>query len=146
MQFWLLTDQKITRELIRVSSNIQSQVDQVSQAVSFLRTTLESNRMEDLTDALAKAQAALDQINAYQGGVEQLKKDISALEPSLKQEIEDKLQKSGVDHQVNGELIKLAMQKNAALQAFMAQQSDSATYSSSGSIPNLTGGVLSRKV
>jgi hypothetical protein len=40
----------------------------------------------------------------------------------------------------------LAMQKNAALQAFMAQQSDSATYSSSGSIPNLTGGVLSRKV
>jgi flagellar biosynthesis/type III secretory pathway chaperone len=102
--------------------------------------------MEDLTDALAKAQAALDQINAYQGGVEQLKKDISALEPSLKQEIEDKLQKSGVDHQVNGELIKLAMQKNAALQAFMAQQSDSATYSSSGSIPNLTGGVLSRKV
>lgn len=126
--------------------SIQSQVDQVANAVSFLRNTLENNRIDDLTDALAKAQAALDQMNAYPGGVEQLRKDITALEQPLRQEIEDKLQKAGVDHQINGELIKLAMQKNAALQAFMAQQSDSATYSSSGSIPNLTGGVLSRKV
>ena len=126
--------------------SIQSQVDQVANAVSFLRNTLENNRIDDLTDALAKAQAALDQMNAYPGGVEQLRKDITALEHPLRQEIEDKLQKAGVDHQINGELIKLAMQKNAALQAFMAQQSDSATYSSSGSIPNLTGGVLSRKV
>jgi flagellar biosynthesis/type III secretory pathway chaperone len=129
-----------------VTYSIQSQVDQVANAVSFLRNTLENNRIDDLTDALAKAQAALDQMNAYPGGVEQLRKDITALEQPLRQEIEDKLQKAGVDHQINGELIKLAMQKNAALQAFMAQQSDSATYSSSGSIPNLTGGVLSRKV
>jgi flagellar biosynthesis/type III secretory pathway chaperone len=129
-----------------VTYSIQSQVDQVANAVSFLRNTLENNRIDDLTDALAKAQAALDQMNAYPGGVEQLRKDITALEHPLRQEIEDKLQKAGVDHQINGELIKLAMQKNAALQAFMAQQSDSATYSSSGSIPNLTGGVLSRKV
>jgi flagellar biosynthesis/type III secretory pathway chaperone len=129
-----------------VSSAIQTQVNQVAQAVSFLRAVLEEDRMDDLADALAKAQAALDQMNSYPGGVEQLKKDISLLEEHLKTEIEDKLQKAGVDHQINGELIKLAMQKNAALQAFMAQQSDSATYSSSGSIPNLTGGVLSRKV
>jgi flagellar biosynthesis/type III secretory pathway chaperone len=129
-----------------VTYSIQSQVDQVANAVSFLRNTLENNRIDDLTDALAKAQAALDQMNAYPGGVEQLRKDITALEQPLRKEIEDKLQKAGVDHQINGELIKLAMQKNAALQAFMAQQSDSATYSSSGSIPNLTGGVLSRKV
>lgn len=129
-----------------MSSAIQTQVNQVAQAVSFLRAVLEEDRMDDLADALAKAQAALDQMNSYPGGVEQLKKDISLLEEHLKTEIEDKLQKAGVDHQINGELIKLAMQKNAALQAFMAQQSDSATYSSSGSIPNLTGGVLSRKV
>ncbi len=129
-----------------MSHSIQSQVDQVANAVSFLRDTLENNRIDDLTDALARAQAALDQMNAYPGGVEQLRKDITALEMPLRQEIEDKLQKAGVDHQINGELIKLAMQKNAALQAFMAQQSDSATYSSSGSIPNLSGGVLSRKV
>jgi hypothetical protein len=129
-----------------VSSAIQTQVNQVAQAVSFLRAVLEEDRMDDLADALAKAQAALDQMNSYPGGVEQLKKDISLLDEHLKTEIEEKLQKAGVDHQINGELIKLAMQKNAALQAFMAQQSDSATYSSSGSIPNLTGGVLSRKV
>ncbi|MBU3599787.1 hypothetical protein ICN28_04560 [Polynucleobacter sp. 30F-ANTBAC] len=129
-----------------MSSAIQTQVNQVAQAVSFLRAVLEEDRMDDLADALAKAQAALDQMNSYPGGVEQLKKDISLLDEHLKTEIEEKLQKAGVDHQINGELIKLAMQKNAALQAFMAQQSDSATYSSSGSIPNLTGGVLSRKV
>ena len=129
-----------------MSHSIQSQVDQVANAVAFLRSTLEANRIDDLTDALAKAQAALDQMNAYPGGVEKLRKDITALDQPLRQEIESKLEKAGLDHQVNGELIKLAMQKNAALQAFIAQQSDSATYSSSGSIPNLTGGVLSRKV
>lgn len=129
-----------------MSHSIQSQVDQVANAVAFLRSTLEANRIDDLTDALAQAQAALDQMNAYPGGVEKLRKDITALDQPLRQEIESKLEKAGLDHQVNGELIKLAMQKNAALQAFIAQQSDSATYSSSGSIPNLTGGVLSRKV
>ena len=87
--------------------SIQSQVDQVANAVSFLRNTLENNRIDDLTDALAKAQAALDQMNAYPGGVEQLRKDITALEQPLRQEIEDKLQKAGVDHQINGELIKV---------------------------------------
>ena len=129
-----------------MSHSIQSQVDQVASAVSFLRVTLENNRIDDLTDALAKAQAALDQMNSYPGGVEQLRKDITALDQPLRQEIEDKLQKAGVDHQVNGELIKLAMQKNAALRATVAQQSAEATYSDRGHVPSVLGSLLSRKV
>jgi hypothetical protein len=40
----------------------------------------------------------------------------------------------------------LAIQKNAALQAYVAQQSDSATYSNKGSIPGVGSGILSKKV
>ena len=99
-----------------------------------------------MTDALAKTQVALDELNAYPGGIEQLKMDIDQLPSPLKEEVNAKLEAATLDHQINGELIRLAIQKNAALQAFIAQQSDSATYSSSGNVPGLGTGTFSKKV
>ena len=99
-----------------------------------------------MTDALAKTQVALDELNAYPGGIEQLKMDIDQLPSPLKEEVNAKLEAATLDHQINGELIRLAIQKNAALQAYVAQQSDSATYSNKGSIPGVESGILSKKV
>ena len=99
-----------------------------------------------MNDALANTQAALDELNAYPGGIEQLKLDIDQLPSPLKEEVSAKLELATLDHQINGELIRLAIQKNAALQAYVAQQSDSATYSNKGSIPGVGSGILSRKV
>jgi hypothetical protein len=38
------------------------------------------------------------------------------------------------------------MKKNAALQAVIAQQSESATYSDLGQVPNVLGSLLSKRV
>jgi hypothetical protein len=56
------------------------------------------------------------------------------------------LNQASVNHRVNGELIKLAMQRSAALQSFVAQQSLGATYEIGGSIPGASGSLLSKKV
>lgn len=127
-------------------TDIQSQITVMADAVGHLRKTLEANDIDGLADALAKTQTALDQVNAYPGGTDQLKKDLDLLQSPVKEEVLARLEQATVDHHVNGELIRLAIQKNAALQAYIAQQSDSATYSSKGGVPGIGSGVFSRKV
>ncbi len=122
------------------------QIRQVASALAHLRSRLEQDDLDGLMDALAKTQAALDQLNAYPGGIEQLKRDIDSLASPLREEIQKTLESATLDHQINGELIRLALQKNAALQAYIAQQSDSATYSNKGAIPGVGSGILSKKV
>ncbi len=118
----------------------------MASALAHLRSRLEQDDLDGLMDALAKTQAALDQLNAYPGGIEQLKRDIDSLASPLREEIQKTLESATLDHQINGELIRLALQKNAALQAYIAQQSDSATYSNKGAIPGVGSGILSKKV
>ena len=129
-----------------MSSNPAVQIDQVASSLAHLRSRLEQNDIDGLGDALAKTQTALDELNAYPGGVEQLKLDIDQLPSPQREEVSAKLDAANLDHQINGELIRLAIQKNAALQAYVAQQSDSATYSNKGAIPGIESGILSRKV
>ena len=129
-----------------MSSNPAVQISNVASCLAHLRLRLEQNDIDGMTDALAKTQVALDELNAYPGGIEQLKIDIDLLPSPLKEEVSAKLEAATLDHQINGELIRLAIQKNAALQAYIAQQSDSATYSNKGSIPGVESGILSKKV
>ena len=128
-----------------MSSNPAVQISHVASSLAHLRLRLEQNDIDGMTDALAKTQIALDELNAYPGGIEQLKRDIDQLPSPLKEEVNAKLEAATLDHQINGELIRLAIQKNAALQAYVAQQSDSATYSNKGSIPGVESGILSKK-
>jgi len=129
-----------------LSSNPAVQISNVAACLAHLRLRLEQNDIEGMTDALGKTQIALDELNAYPGGIDQLKADIEQLPSPLKEEVKAQLEAATLDHQINGELIRLAIQKNAALQAYIAQQSDSATYSNKGSIPGVESGILSKKV
>ena len=129
-----------------MSSNPAVQIGNVASSLAHLRLRLEQNDIDGLDDALVKTQAALDELNAYPGGVDQLKIDIDQLPSPQREEVKAKLEAATLDHQINGELIRLAIQKNAALQAYIAQQSDSATYSNKGSIPGVESGILSKKV
>ena len=82
----------------------------MASALAHLRSRLEQDDYDGLMDALAKTQAALDQLNAYPGGIEQLKRDIEQLPSPLNDEIRATLEAATLDHQVNGELIRLALQ------------------------------------
>jgi hypothetical protein len=89
---------------------------------------------------------ALDAINQYPGGAEKLKEAIGQFPEDQKQMLMSLLDEASVNHQINGDLIRLAMQRSAAMQSFIAQQAPSATYDSEGGVPGSVGGVLSRKV
>jgi hypothetical protein len=75
-----------------------------------------------------------------------MKSDINQYPEEQKQILHGLLDQASVDHQINGDLIRLAMQRSAAMQSFIAQQAPGATYGSDGEVPGAVGGVLSRKV
>jgi hypothetical protein len=131
---------------------LETLVLQVSQAVKDLRLALESNEIDTLEAILVQTSRALEAINGYAGslqakeGVDQLKNDILALPETDSKRLMSALEQASIDHQINGELIKLAMQRSAALQSFVAQQSLGATYEIRGGIPGVSGNLLSKKV
>lgn len=121
-------------------------LQKIAGAVKDLRSALETNDMDRLPAALDLTNVALDAINQYPGGVEKLKTDISQFPEEQKRGLLSLLDEASVNHQINGDLIRLAMQRSAAMQSFIAQQAPSATYDSEGGVPGSVGGVLSRKV
>jgi flagellar biosynthesis/type III secretory pathway chaperone len=117
-------------------------LDEVVQAVSGLRQLLEQQRLTELEPALVNTQLAVNKLNAYPGGVAGLRTAIEALPDGLREQALEKLQRARQDHDVNAELIRLAMQRNAALQAYAAQSSAAATYSSEGGVSMVNTGSL----
>jgi hypothetical protein len=120
----------------------QALVEQVSSAVSELRTTLENHELPGLETAILNSQMALKALEDHPGGVEGLRKLIATFSEEQQAQLNSRLAQARTDHQLNSELIRLAMQRNAALQAYAAQSSAGATYSSEGGISFLGGGQL----
>jgi flagellar biosynthesis/type III secretory pathway chaperone len=121
-------------------------LEKIDTAVKGLRTALEANDMDRLPNALELTNLALDSIYGYPGGVEKLRGDIKQFPEGQKEKLVSLLNETSTNHQINGDLIRLAMQRSAAMQSFIAQQAPSATYGSDGGVPGSVGGVLSRKV
>jgi len=130
----------------RSFDGMQAFLNKIAGAVLDLRSALEANDMDRLPAALDLTNVALDAINQYPGGAEQLKLDIGQFPEDQKKSLMSLLDEASVNHQINGDLIRLAMQRSAAMQSFIAQQAPSATYDSEGGVPGSVGGVLSRKV
>ena len=125
---------------------MQSFLQKIADAVENLRSALEANDVDQLPAALDQTNIALDAINQYPGGAQKLKEDIALFPQEQQQALMTLLDEASVNHQINGDLIRLAMQRSAAMQSFIAQQAPSATYDSEGGVPGSVGGVLSRKV
>ena len=123
-------------------TDILSLLRQVGHAVAQLRQTLEQLELPGLESAVQEAQAAVDSLNAFPGGLVGVRQSIQALPSPQKEEALRTLDKARLDQDVNAELLKAAMQRNAALQAYAAQASASATYSSEGGVPVSGTGTL----
>ena len=117
-------------------------VEQVATAVAELRTTLENHALPGLEEAILNSQMALKALENHPGGVEGFRQLIATLPEEQQQQLNARLTQARDDHQLNTDLIKLAMQRNAALQAYAAQSSAGATYSSEGGVSFLGGGQL----
>ena len=117
-------------------------VEQVAIAVAELRTTLENHELPGLEAAILNSQMALKALENHPGGVEGLRQLIATLSEDEQTQLNARLEQARADHQLNSDLIRLAMQRNAALQAYAAQSSAGATYSSEGGVSFLGGGQL----
>ena len=121
-------------------------LQEITHAVHGLREALESNDVDRLPAALNLTNTALGAINLYPGGAQALRRDIEHFPDEKKMVLMKLLDEASLDHQINGDLIRLAMQRSTAMQSFIAQQAPSATYDNVGAVPGSVGGVLSRKV
>jgi hypothetical protein len=117
-------------------------VEEVAQAVHALRMTLENHELPGLEAAILNSQMALKGLENHPGGVDGLKQLIATYTEEQQKQLNDRLAQARSDHQLNTELLRLAMQRNAALQAYAAQSSASATYSSEGGVSFFGGGQL----
>jgi len=117
-------------------------LNEVSQAVSQLRRTLEQLELPGLEPAVRASQMALEKMQSYPGGLEGLRQAIAGLEATHRESALNLLNQARLDHDVNGGLLQAALKRNAALQAYAAQASASATYSSEGGVPMAGSGTL----
>jgi hypothetical protein len=117
-------------------------IEQVALAVHELKVTLENHALPNLENAILNSQMALQSLENHPGGVDGLKQLIASYPEDQQKQLNERLAQARADHQLNGELLRLAMQRNAALQAYAAQSSASAIYSSEGGVSFLGGGQL----
>ena len=120
----------------------QALIEQVAHAVHELRITLENHALPNLETAILNSQMALQSLETHPGGVDGLKQLIASFPEDQQKQLNERLAQARSDHHLNGELLRLAMQRNAALQAYAAQSSASAIYSSEGGVAFLGGGQL----
>ena len=123
-------------------SDILPLLGALARSVAALRKALESNELAALEPVLAEVQSYLDKVNAFPGGTQGLQQAIAQLAEPTRSETQQLLEQAKLDHQINSQLIRLAMQRNAALQAYTAQSSAAATYSSEGGVAMVNPGQL----
>ena len=121
-------------------------IERVVAAVAGLREVLEAERLDDYPKAIETAQQSLNEIASFPGGIDGLREALDQESEQQRLRLREMIMQASIDHRVNGDLIRIAAQKNAALQALIAQESDSATYSNQGQVPGVLGSLLSRKV
>lgn len=115
-----------------MSDRILVLLNNLADSVARLRQSLQNPLLTELEDVLAQAQSSLDAVNAWPGGSDSLQAAIDELPESDRAAAQQRLHQAREDHAVNAELLHLAMQRNASLQAEAARSADNATYSSEG--------------
>lgn len=115
-----------------MQANVLSLLNELADSVARLRQSLQNPLLTEMEEVLSHAQASLDKVNAWPGGSDSLQAAIEQLPLSERTLAEQRLEQAREDHAVNAQLLQLAMQRNAALQAEAARSADNATYSSEG--------------
>jgi hypothetical protein len=118
---------------------------QVAETVARQRSMLEQAEFAELGSMLEEVGRAVSALNAYPGGVDNLRAVAENLPQAEREQFRVLLEQAAGDHRISGELIDLMTQRMAALQASVATQSDTATYSGAGIIGQDAGSLLSRR-
>ena len=118
----------------------------LAQAVEAVREILESNNPELLEDAVRVFEEIHREIELFPGGASAIALELNSLAKDKNEEYRALLEKARLQHETNQEMIRLAIQRNAALQSYSAQANLAATYSNEGGVPLGNVGKLLGKV
>jgi hypothetical protein len=110
-------------------------IGELCSAVFAVTDILQTARITELEPAVVRVEALNERLSKYPGGPEELRKQIGKLDDPVRDVIRAKLESARQQHDLNQSLIKLAIQRNVALQSYSAQTNLSATYSSDGGVP-----------
>jgi hypothetical protein len=109
-------------------------LSQVQAAVLGLQQALQELIPQTLEPALLQAQQALQELGQYPGGFEALTSAIDALDADERRQARELLTQARTIHAANAGLLQLAIQRNAAMQSYVAQESVGATYNPDGGV------------
>lgn len=100
----------------------------LAQALARQRDVLATGALDQLGAVHAELESRFEALNAWPGGVATLQQAIAALPGSDCDSVRAVLQQAAEDNRVNGDLIRHAMNRVAAMHAFRAASSDAGTY------------------
>jgi len=129
-----------------VGESIPALITELCEAVFAVTTILQEARITELESAVLRVEALNERLSNYPGGSDALRNQINQLEEPARDVIRAKLESARQQHDLNQSLIKLAIQRNVALQSYSAQTNLSATYSSDGGVPLSSSNNLLGKV
>lgn len=110
-------------------------IGELCDAVLAVTAILQDARITELESAVLRVEALNERLSNYPGGSDEIRHQINRLEEPVRSSIRAKLESARRQHDLNQSLIKLAIQRNVALQSYSAQTNLSATYSSDGGVP-----------
>ena len=110
-------------------------ISELCSAVFAVTDILQAAQITELEPAVLRVEALNERLSKYPGGPDELRKQISKLDEPVRDVIRAQLESARQQHDLNQSLIKLAIQRNVALQSYSAQTNLSATYSSDGGVP-----------
>lgn len=115
------------------AEQVRALLESVANSLVDLKALLEANNILDLESALKRLQDTLNRLTSL-GGLDGLISTIKALPEADRNDCEMLLKTVSENQEIISGLIRLAMQRNLALQAYSAQTNPGATYSSGGGI------------
>ena len=126
---------------------LKAHVVGLAQAVAQLRECLSQQLgIDALERALGAVTAKMTEIEARWGNFDNLRSEMNALEGADRDALNQVLMQAQQDQAAAAELIRLAQQRNSALQAHVAQTAENATYSNQGTVGFQPKGRLVGKV
>jgi hypothetical protein len=125
-----------------MTAGVENLAHDLSRSIADLKSKLEQHQIDDIEASIAKVQVAMDAFQRHPGGMDELLRTIDLMEPAPRDEMRGVLRQIKLEYEVCGQLIKLAMQRNAALQAYAAQNDAAAIYSAQGGVSMVAGSKL----
>lgn len=110
-------------------------ISDLVETVEAVREILETNHPEQLEEAVSRFEDIQRKIDQFPGGPAAIAAVLESLPAEKNSEYRELLERTKLQHETNQSLIKLAIQRNAALQSYSAQSNLAATYSSEGGVP-----------